>query len=323
MFKRAWILGWCGLLAACGGGGGGSIDVPVYQASSPGQGNVAVTTVDTVASGLVAPQFMVFKDGFLYVADRTTSATQLDGTVRKIDATHGSSQAIGSVQGPVGVAFDASGNFFVTGTNPGSWTGLMSMRLSDGQLTNKVVGTSPSGVVFDLDSGAGAYGYFVDGSGKVVVLTSGFVPVGSGVSIAGTPNGLAYAGGYVYVTRYDGAANGVSRVSTTGSQSDVFANSTFFNGPTAIAVRTSPLELYVVNTKGDYSERSILKISADGSVSVFLSAQNTQHKLCAPGGVAIDNTVTPAVLYIANGSCAGSTNAAQAGKVLKVVLPAS
>ena len=313
----------CGLLAACGGGGGGSGDAPAYQPSSPGQRDVLGITVDDLTEGLVAPQFMVFNeiDRSLYVADRTFTATRVEGTVRKINVDGGAPEATASVNEPVGVAFDGAGRFFVTGRNPVSSSGLMQMNLTaPWALTDQELVRNPAGVVFKPTG----YGYLANGSDKVTVLSAGIPPI----TIDGTPNGLAYADGYVYVTRFSAGANGVSRFATAGSSPQVFASSTYFNGPTAIAARTAPgggalAELYVVNAKGDYSERSILKISADGSVSVFLSAQNTQHKLCAPGGVAINNMVTPAVLYIANGSCVGSANEAQAGKVLKVVLPAS
>lgn len=314
MFKRAWILCLSCLLTACGGGGGG--ETSTYQASNPGQGDTTVTgpQVQGVTTGLVAPQFMVLKDAFLYIADRTVSADRLDGTVRKLSIAGGAMTSTADVNAPVGVAFDAGGGFFVTGSNPDSSSGLMQMSLSaPWGLTDQLLINSPAGVVFK----PGGYGYLANGSDKVTVLTSGLAPI----TITGTPNGLAYADGYVYVTRYNAGANGVSRFSTADSMPQVFATSTYFNGPTAIAVRTTPFELYVVNTKGAYSERSVLAISANGNVRVFLSAQNPAHKLCGPGGVAIDNSASPAVLYIANGACPGSDNTDHAGKVLKVSLP--
>ena len=319
MFKRACILGFSCLLAACGGGGGGSADVPAYQPSSPGQGDVPGITVVDLTAGLVAPQFMVFNetDRFLYVADRTISATRVEGTVRKINVAGGAPVATTSVNEPVGVAFDGAGRFFVTGRNPDSSSGLMQMNLTaPWTLTDQVLVGNPAGVVFKPTG----YGYLANGSDKVTVLSAGIPPI----TIDGTPNGLAYADGYVYVTRFNAGANGVSRFATADSSPQVFASSTNFNGPTAIAVRTTPFELYVVNTKGAYSERSVLAISASGSVRVFLSAQNPDHKLCAPGGVAIDNSASPAVLYIANGACPGAPdyNTNYAGKVLKVALPA-
>ena len=317
MFKRVSIITLSVLLQACGGGGGGgggaTSDTSAYQASSPGQGDSAVTAVQELATGLVAPQFMALSDGFLYVADRTTTAEVLDGTVRKVDTRNGNRTAIGSVRGPVGVAFSNTGALFVTGTNPISQPGLMAMVLPSGTLVDKVQGRSPAGVAFE----PGGYAYFVDGSGNVVVLDSGLSYVRN-IGIAGDPVGVAYANNYVYVTLYNGGANALYRFLRSGTMAAPFASSTFFNRPTAIAARSSVGELYVVNSGGTYEQRSILKVTADGTVTPFLSAQNTTHQLCAPSGVAVDDA--NAVLYIANGSCPGSANAVHAGKLLKVAL---
>ena len=263
--------------------------------------------------GLVAPQFMVYQSNRVYVADRTISATNLAGTVRQIDVTNGVSTAIGSPRGPVGVAFAPAGAFFVTGTNPLGQTGLMQMTVPGGALTDRVQGRSPAGVVFE----PGGYAYFVDGSGDVMVLDSGLQAIRN-VSFTGNPVGLAYMNNNVYVTLYSAGANALYRFLKTGTQATLFASSTYFNQPTAIAARSSADELYVVNSGGSYEERSILKVSADGTVTPFLSAQNTSHKLCSPSGVAVDDANS--VLYVANGACPGSLNAAHAGKVIKVAL---
>ena len=300
------------LVTACGGGGGGGAPA-ADVVTPPGFGDTTLTPTE-VYSGLISPQFMTFNNGFLYVADRTVSSSNATGTIRKINPSNQAMTALGTINSPVGVAFDSSGYLYATGGNPNSGTGLLLVNTGNGSLTDKVLGLNPAGVAFD---GSG-YGYVADLSGKVVVLDSGFSQVGQGVSISSSPNGVVFTGGNAYVTRYGGGNQGVYKFQTPTNAASLFASSTYFNNPTAIAVRTNPLQFYVVNTGGAYSERSILKISADGSsVTTFLSATTQAHKLCAPTGIAIDGND----FYFANSSCSGFTNSSYAGKIFKVTLP--
>ena len=189
---------------------------------------------------------------------------------------------------------------------------------SNGVVTEKVTGLNPSGLVIDGSS----YSYVADSSGSNVLrYNPGFSSIPS-ISVAGQPVGLGYdsATNAVFITRYSGGNQALYRLSTTANPATAvpYATSTYFNRPNAIAVRTSPLEIYVVNTGGNSNDRSILKISNNGAtVETYLSASNPSHKLCNPMGIATDG----ANLYIANSSCSDGyspSNTSYANSLLKV-----
>ena len=316
MSKRLWAVALgAGMLASCGGGGGGGGGGAGYQAQDPGSGDGTVRATAVVA-GLVSPQMMTVRAGMLYVADRTVSASDERGTIRVIDPNLLTSTPLGVIYSPVSVAFSGT-TLLATGKNPTSGrTGVIEINQATQALTDRFQATYPAGLTFDT----AGYGYVADDLGaKVLPFTSGYNAVGSGVAVSSCPSGVAYDGGYVYVTRCGGGAAGVYRFASPSGAASAFATSSYFNQPTAIAVRTTPqLEFYVVNTGGTVDERSILKISADGSsVQPLLSAKTLAHGLCAPTGLAIEGNT----LYFANSSCTGSANAVNAGKVMRVTLP--
>ena len=303
------------LVACGGGGGGGSPDVtPVVTPPGPGGTTVTASVIGS-AGQLVNPQHMTYQGGDLYLVDRTNGIT---GTVKKF-STSGNQigSDIGVIEYPVGVAFDSSANMYVTGRKPSAGTGVLQVA-SNGTVTEKVIGLNPSGLVIDSSS----YTYVADPTGSNVLrYTAGFGS-SSNISTTGQPVGLAYdsATSAVFITRYSGDIQGVYRFSTTANPvtAVLYASSSYFNQPDAIAVRASPLEIYVVNTGGNSSQRSVLKISNNGStVETYLSATNANHKLCNPTGIATDGVS----LYIVNSTCSDGyspSNTGYAKSLLKV-----
>lgn len=303
-------------LTGCGGGGGGSAPQEIVV-TAPGNG-VATNPVTVLINSLLTnPRHMALYGNALYVADVTDTATG-DGHIKVFNLSNNTvGSAIGPVISPVGIAFKSSGELFVTGTNPTSGrTGIL--QLSGNSVTEKVTGINPAGLLFDGSS----YAYVADiSANRVLVYDNGFAAASYSAPISNMPSGVAFDGTYIYATRFQGGNQGVYRFSVSGNSAvgGVFATSTYFNAPNAIAVRTATRkEIYVVNTGGAANMRSVLKISEDGqTVTPFLSASNSDHKLCGPTGIVIEGNY----LYVANSTCSGSVNTAYAGALLQIQLP--
>ena len=302
------------MLASCGGGGGGGGSA---GGTSDNSQNNADGSISEVFSGLVSPQMMTAYSGVLYVADRVSPTSGVTGTIRVIyPDKQATNKTLGTVDSPVSPSFRKA-SLFTTGTNPISYTGVLLVDQSVGTLTNYIQVSDPAGLVFDerdvgyvSDPSSGGVFYFVDNSNK------------TRISVGESPSGLAYHDGYVYVTRWAATANDDALYrfqAGAGASASSFAKSTLFKQPNPIAVRQTPqVEFYVANTGGTVNDRNILKVSADGgTVQIFLNAANPSHKVCSPTGLAIDGST----LYFANSTCAGSVNAAYAGKVMRVTLP--
>jgi hypothetical protein len=298
---------WCvtflsACLAACGGGGGAAAEDSVEMVTPPGQGELAATVAVIGAAGqLVSPQHMTYYGGNLYLVDVTSQVGSTGvGTVKKFNTSGVLQASIGTIENPVGVAFDTAGTMFVTGKKPSAGQGVLQVD-TNGTVTEKKTGLNLSGLVIDGSSYTYVAAYSL---GKVLSYNAGFVS-GSDIAVSNQPVGLGYdsVGNGIFITRFSGGSQGLYRFSTTASPvvATAYATSSYFNQPNAIAIRTSPsLEIYVVNTGGRSDQRSILKISSNGAVvETYLSATNVAHKLCNPTGIATDGSN----LYIANSTC--------------------
>lgn len=314
-----WIWLISAVLTGCGGGGGGST-----QDAAPGGGSTTTVNVFVTGanSGLSYPKLMAFLGSDLYVVDANSATSPATGTVVKFDSAGVRQSSIGSFIDPVGIAFFSNGTTFVTGRNPLAGTGLLELNRSTGGITDRITNINPYGIAINTVNNDAIY-VAAPSANKVYIYNSAFSSVGTvgGVSVANGPTGLAFdsAQSKIYVTRNDGGTHGVDQIDTTSvsSAAVAFATSALFDKPSGIAVRSTPHEIYVVNTGTTETQSGVLKISSDGSsVTQFLTAANADHKLCSPVGAAISGND----LYIINGNCTASPNNAYARAILKVPL---
>ncbi len=318
------ILGFAGLLLSfalvgCGGGGGAA-------GTGSQQNNPVTTTVDVFVSAanssLSYPKLMAFFGSDLYVVDASSAASPANGTVAKFNSAGVRQGSIGSFIDPIGIAFFTNGTTFVTGRNPIAGTGLLELNRGNGVISDRVININPYGIAINISNNDAIY-VAAPAANKVYIYNSAFNSIGTvgGVAVANGPTGLAYdsARSKIYVTRHDGGNNGVDQIDTTSvsSAATAFATSALFDKPSGIAVRSSPHEVYVVNTGTTEAQSSVVKISSDGtSVTTFLTASNAAHKLCSPIGAAISGND----LYVVNGNCTTSPNNAYARAILKIAL---
>jgi DNA-binding beta-propeller fold protein YncE len=303
------------VLMGCGGGGGSA------GADSPQ--NNTTTTVDVFVSAanssLSYPKLMAFFGSDLYVVDASSAVSPANGTVVKFNSAGVRQSSIGSFIDPVGIAFFTNGTTFVTGRNPIAGTGLLELNRGSGAITDRVTSINPYGIAINTTSNAAIY-VAAPADNKVYVYNSAFNSiVAGGIAVANAPTGVAFDSvqSKIYVTRHDGGNNGVDQIDTVSSVVTAFATSSLFDKPNGIAVRSSPNEIYVVNTGTTEAQSSVLKISSDGAtVTTFLSASNAAHKLCSPIGAAISGND----LYVVNGNCTASPNNTYARAILKIRL---
>lgn len=307
-------------LVGCGGGGGSPSQNGAQGSSS------TTTTVNVFVTGanssLSYPKLMAILGTDLYVVDADSAASPATGTVEKYNSAGVRQSNIGSFIDPFGIAFFSNGTTFVTGRNPGANTGLLELNRATGAITERFININPYGIAINTSNNDAIY-VAAPAANKVYIYNSAFSSVGTpgGVAVANGPTGLVFdsAQSKIYVTRNDGGNNGVDQIDTTSvsSAAVAFATSALFDKPIGIAVRSSPHEIYVVNSGSTEAQSSVLKISSDGStVTTFLTAANADHKLCSPVGAAIkDND-----LYIVNGNCTSSPNNTYARAILKVSL---
>jgi len=321
----AFLLSITSLLNGCGGGGGASSSSSTTTSCT--QASPCVFS-SGVTMNYLRNMFFDATNNLLYVVDGDTNTCTANsyGHIRVFNGD------TGAYQNTYGGATDvlctnavaiSNGNVFTTGTTPILNTaGLINM--SSGVYTNRAV-LNQAGYGLTVANNQLFMAY--DNLGSVVVYnntvpTPSLVPLVPAITPGNGPTGLAYdAAGYVYVTTFTGGNAGVSKINTATYAVSVFANSSLFDKPNGIAVRSSPREVYVVNTGTTESQAGVLKISTDGNgnstgVSNFLSASTLTSKLCSPVGIAISGNN----LFIANGKCPTTGNNAYASTILKIAL---
>ena len=318
------------LLNGCGGGGGGSSSSSTSTSCT--QSSPCVFS-SGVTMNYLRNMFFDATTNLLFVVDGDTNTCTANsyGHIRVFNGetgayqnTYGGATDVICTNG-VAVLYDNLGNWnvFTSGTTPiANTAGLINM--STGVYTNRAV-ISQAGYGLTVANNKLFMAY--DNLGTVVVYnnslpTPSLVPLVPAIAPGNGPTGLAYdSAGYVYVTTFTGGNAGVSKINTTSYAVSAFANSNLFDKPNGIAVRSTPREVYVVNTGTTESQAGILKISTDGNgnstgVSTFMSASDLSSKLCSPVGIAISGNN----LFIANGKCPTTGNNAYASTILKVAL---
>ena len=323
---------FCGTLllsSGCGGGGGGgsSSSSSTYTAS-PSVFISSASINNVVTLGFLRQ--MVFDGNFLYVVDSAAATGAVVGRVRKFNASTGAyvstviaNGGVADQQNSVYSVAVYNGNIFITGTDNSlgaTGTGLINLTSNTANKTGAGL-ASPYGLAID-PTPANPRIYVSDVGGaanKVAIYDIAASPptLATSKTVGSNPVGLAYdSSGFIYVTTQTGGVDGVWKISTSSPYTpSVFANSSLFKMPNGIAVRSSPKEIYVVDTGTTDTNSSVLKISSDGSaVTTFLSGSNTSSMLCGPIGAAISGNT----LYIANGTCIA--NNAYAKSVIKVTL---
>ncbi|HEY9857453.1 MAG TPA: NHL repeat-containing protein, partial [Stenomitos sp.] len=228
--------------------------------------------VKTVANGFKTPQQVaVGPDGLIYVSG------QGDNKVWKVDpASNFASSSFAVVTAPFGLAFDTSGNLFVS-SNQGA--GAVAQLNSGGSIVNAYSGfTNPQSIALDY---AGML-YVVEAGGAITKLTPSD-PAGNPralMAYLSTPSGLAIdSAGNLFVTCT--SSNCISRVDPAGHTS-VFA---MVNSPGGIAFDDSGA-LFTSDT----SNNLIYRISPSGNLLIFA------YGISTPRGLAVDPST--GVVYV-------------------------
>ena len=277
---------------------------------------------------------MIFNGDYLYVVDSAAATGAVVGRVRKFYSLSGAYVttviAIGGAADQQNSVYSVAvnnGNIFVTGTdNSGglTGTGLINLTSNTSNKTGLNI-NSPYGLAIDPDPvNPRIYISDIGGTGNKVAIydiaASPPTQTTPAKTVASNPVGLAYdSSGYIYVTTQTGGSDGVYKIPTSSPYTpSAFANSSLFKMPNGIAVRSSPKEIYVVDTGTTDTNSSVLKISSDGlTVTKFLDGASSSSMLCSPIGAAINDNV----LYISNGLCLSSNvNYPYAKSVIKVTL---
>jgi len=274
----------------------------------------------------------------LYVVDGDSNLCNAGtyGRIRKFNGITGAYQSsyggANDILCPTGVVV-LNGQVFATGKIPSGRSGLINMSVLP---YASIASADQLGYGLAVSNNRLFMSYDNLVAGSVVVYDKNSPPSWKNSetvnpNLINGPVGMAYdPAGYIYVTHRDsgiGQTIGVSKINTVinagTSQyaSSDFANSNLFDKPSGIAVRSSPREVYVVNTGSTESQAGILKISTDGNgnstgVSTFLTASNLSSKLCSPVGIAIGGNN----LFISNGKCPTTGNSAYASTILKIAL---
>ena len=311
------------ILSGCGGGGGGASN------TSPTTSNPSVFISSSSINNAVTLGYlrqMSISGGYLYVVDSLSANGAVTGRIRKFDASSGAyikteiaSGGSADQQNAVYSVAVNGNDIYITGTDNSAGltgTGVINLNSSTSNLTAAAL-QSPYGLVVGNNK---LFVTDIGGTGdKVVIYNVTVSPptLISSITVATNPVGLAYdSSGFVYVTTQTAGTNGVYKISASSPYTvSAFANSSLFKNPNGIAVRTSPNEIYVVDTGTTDTNSSVLKISADGStVTKLLDGADSSSMLCAPIGAAISGNV----LYISNGTC--TANSSYAKSVIKVTL---
>ena len=320
------------LLSGCGGGGGGSSSSSSSYTATPSVFINSSTINNAVTLGFLRQ--MIFNGDYLYVVDSAAATGAVVGRVRKFNSSSGAyvttviaTGGAADQQNSVYSVAVNNGNIFVTGTdNSGglTGTGLINLTSNTSNKTGLNI-NSPYGLAIDPDPvNPRIYISDIGGTGNKVAIydiaASPPTQTTPAKTVASNPVGLAYdSSGYIYVTTQTGGSNGVYKIPTSSPYTpSAFANSSLFKMPNGIAVRSSPKEIYVVDTGTTDTNSSVLKISSDGlTVTKFLDGASSSSMLCSPIGAAINGNV----LYISNGLCLSSNvNYPYAKSVIKVTL---
>ncbi len=189
---------------------------------------------------------------------------------------------------PEGLAFDSSGNLYVTNAS----SSTVSKVTPDGTVSVFVPSSAglsdPEGLAFDS---SGNLYVANDGSNTVSEVTpnglvSTFVPASAGLS---GPESLAFdSSGNLYVANFDN--NTVSQVTPSGAVSTFVPASAGLSDPEGLAFDGNG-NLYVAN----YGNNSVSEVTPSGIVSTFLSSFSSN--LSGPIGLAFDSSGN---LYVAN-----------------------
>lgn len=308
MFKRAWILGMCGLLAACGGGGGGSPD------PSPQTFVTYTKQVQTwdLPSANRYPKLMTAFNNKLYLAITGPDASVYgaEDQIASFDPQTDAFSTEWSIGRPYAVAFDGSASMWAS-AHPGGGLdpGIYPKSVAATPLSTQSAAVY-AGLVYDASQTGFAWGRSYNSASKVF-----FGSDATAVTMTGTPGALLLQGGQLWVVRSDagpGSAQcGIQRL-VNGAWVD-FACAASFNRPQGLAYSAATANYYVVNSgiPTDAATWSVYRVGANGVVesTAFLTQADG---LCNPVGAAVLGNY----LYVSNGPCASGGK----GRILRVNL---
>lgn len=305
MFKRAWILGMCGLLAACGGGGGGSPD------PSPQTFVTYTKQVQTwdLPSANRYPKLMTAFNNKLYLAITGPDASVYgaEDQIASFDPQTDAFSTEWSIGRPYAVAFDGSASMWASAhpesINPGIYPKSGTSALSTQSETNY------AGLIYDSQRKELVWARYDQTRVKIFSLTR------ESAEILGAAGSLLQQGPEIFVIRSDagpGSAQcGIQRL-VNGTWVD-FACAASFNRPQGLAYSAATANYYVVNSgiPTDAATWSVYRVGANGAVesTAFLTQADG---LCNPVGAAVLGNY----LYVSNGPCASGGK----GRILRVNL---
>jgi sugar lactone lactonase YvrE len=201
-------------------------------------------------------------------------ATRYDGTVTQVDTTtHKSTTFVSGLTGGAGgLAFDGSGNLFVTNYGDNS----IDKFTPDGVRSVFASGLSnPAGLAFDGSGNLYVAEYNGNNDGTIVKFTPGGVETVFAAGLDGPLDPVIDRSGNLYVSEYSGT---IMRFTPAGVGS-VFASG--LNGPVGLAFDGSG-NLFV---SSDTADQSIMRFTPDGLGTVF-----TTTTPYYPTGLAFDSS---------------------------------
>lgn len=196
--------------------------------------------------------------------------------IDKFDSVTGANLGVfaSGLGGPVGLAFDGTGNLFVSGYSNGTITKITSAGVASTFATGLdrpyYMAFDSTGNLFTANAGTGT-------SGSISKFTPGGASSVFAASISGYVNGLAFDGsGNLYASRHaaNGSGGSILKYNSAGGSLGVFASGFDYSQDIEFDVAGN---LYVAQLNSD-----IMKVTPGGVVSSFSTVKAT--------GIAFDST---------------------------------